>query len=503
MSPLTDDPLYIAVDLGAGSGRVVLADLSAERFSFDELRRFSYPPSYVDGHLRWDFPKIIDEIRIGLAACGNRANDLGRRIFSIGVDSWGVDYGLIDSAGTLIENPVCYRDERTQGVVDLVFTKVSRDEIFQRTGVQFLQFNTLFQLYAQSELGDGIPDRASRMLMIPDLVNLFLTGTTVSEYTNATTTQMLNAACGDWDHELMGRLGLPTRLCGEVVPAGSDLSLISSSLARELGLEDVRVTATATHDTASAVAGTPLEDDWAYISSGTWSLVGIERANPLINSEVAKSNFTNEGGAFGSIRLLKNVMGLWILESCRKEWAKNGSTANYESLLNEVASIETSAPVIFPDDPRFFNPPSMLNTISTQLSEYGCIDDFSVNNAASIAKTVLDSLALRYASVIRTIESLIGRKVRGVHIVGGGSRNDYLNQATATATGLPVKAGPVEATVSGNVLVQAIAAGRFESLAEARRYSRERYKFKEYEPTSSSAWEETARRYREIESRYQ
>jgi rhamnulokinase len=314
---------------------------------------------------------------------------------------------------------------------------------------------------------------------------------------------MLNAESGDWDHELMERLGLATRLCCEVVPAGSDLSMISRSLARELGLEDVRVTATPTHDTASAVAGTPLEDDWAYISSGTWSLVGIERASPLINSEVAKSNFTNEGGAFGSIRFLKNVMGLWILESCRNEWAQNGRNVDYESLLNEIASIEDSSAAIFPDDPRLFNPPSMLEAITTQLSESGCTVDFISQNAASVAKTVLDSLALRYASVIRTIELLTGRKIRGVHIVGGGSRNDYLNQATATATGLPVKAGPVEATVTGNVLVQAIATSRFESLAEAREYLRERYQLKEYEPTPSKAWEETARRYEEIERLYQ
>lgn len=502
MSPLTDDPLYIAVDLGAGSGRVFLADLSPGRFCFEELRRFSYPPSYVDGHLRWDFQKIVDEIKTGLRASQHRAIKLGRRICSIGVDSWGVDYGLTDSAGTLIDNPVCYRDERTQGVMERVFAKISRDQIFQRTGIQFLRFNTLFQLYAQSELGGGIPVRASRMLMIPDLVNLFLTGTAVSEYTNATTTQMLNALSGEWDHELMDRLGLPTRLCCEVVPAGFDLGLLTRSLGRDLRLEDVRVTATATHDTASAVAGTPMDDDWAYISSGTWSLVGIDRDSPLINDQVAKFNFTNEGGTFKSFRFLKNVMGLWILESCRREWAQNGSTMDYEPLLSEVATTETSAAVIFPDDPRLFNPPSMLNAISTQLSECRCKVDFSFQNAAAVAKTVLDSLALRYASVIRTIESLTGRKIRGVHIVGGGSRNDYLNQATASATGLPVKAGPVEATVTGNVLVQAITAGRFGSLAEARKYLRERYQLKEYEPSPSKAWEEAASRYEEIERLY-
>jgi rhamnulokinase len=500
---VTDDPLYIAVDLGAGSGRVFLADLSADRFSFEELRRFIYPPIYVDRHLRWDFPKILNEVKAGLQACGRRAGDLGRRICSIGVDSWGVDYGLIDSAGVLVENPVCYRDERTSRVMERVFKIISREEIFERTGIQFLQFNTLFQLYAQAQTEGGIPDCAARMLMIPDLVNLSLTGTAVSEYTNATTTQMLNAMTGSWDRELIERLGLPSRLCCDVVASGSDLGPMSRAIAGELCLDDVRLTAPATHDTASAIAGTPLEDDWAYISSGTWSLVGIERGRPLINNQVAQSNFTNEGGAFRSFRFLKNVMGLWILESCRNEWVQSGRNVDYESLLSEVASTDDCRAVIFPDDPRLFNPPSMLDAISTQLAENGCSDHLSSETIAFIARTVLDSLALRYASVVRAIESLTGRRIKGVHIVGGGSRNDFLNQATATATGLPVRAGPIEATVIGNVLVQAIAAGRFKSLAEARRYVREHQQLREYTPNPSQPLEEAAKRYEEIESRYQ
>jgi rhamnulokinase len=499
---VTDDPLYIAVDLGAGSGRVFLADLAENRFSLEELRRFSYPPRYVDRRLTWDFPKILQEIKIGLDKCGRWANDRGRQICSIGVDSWGVDYGLIDSNGMLIQNPVCYRDERTRGTMERVFTIIPREEIFERTGIQFLQFNTLFQLYAHSQLENGIPDNAARMLMIPDLVNLFLTGTAVSEYTNASTTQMLNAMTGKWEGEFIERLGLPSRLFCEVVPAASDLGPITRIISEDLSLKDLRVTATATHDTASAVAGTPLEDGWVYISSGTWSLVGIELDKPLINNEVAKSNFTNEGGAFGSLRFLKNVMGLWILESCRSEWAQTGRNVDYESLLSEVASVENGNAIIFPDDPRLFNPPSMLNAIEEQLQENGYTNP-RTQEPPFIAKTILDSLALRYASVVRTIESLTGRKVQGIHIVGGGSRNDYLNQATATATGLPVKAGPVEATVIGNALVQAIAGGRFESLAKARSYVREHFQSKEYGPILSRAWEEAAKRYDEIESQHQ
>ena len=499
---MTDDPLFIAVDLGAGSGRVFLTDFGEDRFGLEEVRRFNYPPSYVDRHLRWDFPKILEEIKIGLHACGGRANDIGRRICSIGVDSWGVDYGLVDSASALIQNPVCYRDERTDGMMERVFTIIPREEIFARTGIQFLQLNTLFQLFAQSQIENGIPDSATRMLMIPDLVNLFLTGQAVSEYTNSTTTQLLNAITGKWDKELTDPLGLPSRLFCEIVPAGSDLGPMTRRVDDELCLRDVRVTATASHDTASAIAGTPLDNGWAYISSGTWSLVGVELENPLINRAVAESNFTNEGGAFGSVRFLKNVMGLWILESCRREWAQSRRNVDYESLLSDVASIEDGCALIFPDDLRLFNPPSMLNAIQEQLQENGFVDRIMIHEPTFIAKTILNSLALRYASVVRTIESLTGRKIQGIHIVGGGSRNDYLNQATATATGLPVRAGSVEATVIGNALIQSIADGRFESLAEARRYVREHFQSKEYDPIPSRAWEEAKERYEEIDGRY-
>ena len=497
---MIDDPLYIAVDLGAGSGRVFLVDVAPDGLRLEELRRFTYPATQLDRLLRWDFPKIFDEIKAGLKNAGQRARELGRRIVSVGVDSWAVDYGLIDARGELIENPVCYRDQRTQGVMEQVFARVPREEIFERTGIQFLPFNTLFQLHAHA--ADGMPDEAIQLLMIPDLVNFFLTGRAVTEYTNATTTQIVNAGSGTWDREMIDRLELPSSLLCEIVPPGSDLGLLKPALADELSLEGVRVVAPATHDTASAVAGTPLQDGWAYVSSGTWSLVGVERETPLINSKVARSNLTNEGGAFGTIRFLKNVMGLWILESCRREWSEHGIYVDYESLLEEVSPIEGRDAIIYPDDQRYFNPPVMLDAINQQLVENGFSDQVTASNPAFITRTILDSLALRYASVLRTIESLTGRKIEGVHIVGGGSRNEYLNQATATTTGLPVRAGPVEATVIGNVLVQAIAARRFASLADARRYVGEHAQLRTYEPRPSRAWEEAARRYEEIERRY-
>jgi rhamnulokinase len=427
-----------------------------------------------------------------------RAQAAGRTVRSVGVDSWAVDYGLLDAGGQLIENPVCYRDGRTRGAMDEVFEVVPREELFARTGIQFLELNTLYQLRAHAR--EGFPVDAARLLLIPDLINFFLTGRAACEYTNATTTQLVGARTGGWDFELIERLGLPRRLLPEIVPAGTDLGALAPAFADELGLGGVRVVAPATHDTGSAVAGAPLADGWAYISSGTWSLVGVERAGPLLSAEVARHNFTNEGGAFGTVRFLKNVMGLWLFESCRAEWAARGDVLEYDELLGQVGDIKEHPGFIFPDDPRLFNPPSMLEALAAQFEETG--QRVSTEDPAVLTKVILDSLAFRYASVLRTIESLTGRRVEGVQIVGGGSRNDYLNQATADASGRPVLAGPVEATVTGNVLVQAIAAGRFASLAEARRHVSENVSPRRFEPRVTREAQEASRRYAETETRY-
>ena len=488
-----NDSLYIAVDLGAGSGRVFLAGLSPGELLFEEIRRFRYPPSRTDGHLRWDLSTIFEEIKTGLKDAGTRARQLRRPIQSIGVDSWGVDYGLVDRGGELVEQPVCYRDERTEGSMDKVFANVPRETIFERTGIQFLVFNTLFQLHAHVE--SGIPKSATQLLLIPDLINFFLTGQAVTEYTNATTTQLVHARTGTWDRELMVRLGLPLELFAEIAPVGSVLGPLKPQLAAELDLGGVTVVVPATHDTGSAVAGAPLEDGWAYISSGTWSLVGVERREVLIDPEVARHNFTNEGGAFGTIRFLKNVMGLWIIESCRKEWRNQGLDVEYDRLLSQIETLDDSPALIFPDEQRFLNPPSMLEAVTDQLSAAGWLGPFE---PPAITKAILDSLALRYASVVRTIEELTGQSIAGIQIVGGGSRNDYLNQATANATGLPVVAGPVEATVIGNVLVQAIAAGRFASLAEGRQHVRENIRPAKFKPHTSLKWEAAAQRYETV-----
>jgi rhamnulokinase len=484
------EPHYLAFDLGAGSGRAMLGRVSDAGLELREVHRFHYAPVTSDGHLRWPFARILEGIEAGLVAAQRAA--LGP-IESLGVDSWAVDYGLVDEAGRLLEDPISYRDHRTDGAVERLSRDLSRHEIFARTGIQFLQFNTLFQLHAH--VREGLPPGARRLLMIPDLVHHALCGSITGEYTNASTTQLLDVRTRAWADDLIERLGLPRELMPELVPPGTRLGVLDARLQRELATGPIRVTAPATHDTASAVAGTPLEPGWAYISSGTWSLVGVEREVPLQGEAVGRANFTNEGGACSTIRFLKNVMGLWILESCRREWESAGRPSDLAELLQAAAALEHNPGVVFPDDPRFFNPASMTAEIQAAL---GATGQPVRDEPAQLTRVILDSLALRCASVVETIESLSGERVPGIHVVGGGCRNAHLNQATADAAGRPVLAGPVEATATGNLLLQAIAAGQLRSLAVGRRLVATPMRF---EPRARTALEAVSGRYREIEAR--
>jgi rhamnulokinase len=469
--------LHLAVDLGAGSGRVMLGGLGEDGLRLQEIHRFTYPPAERHGHLRWDVDHIWASIKVGLQAAPAAAKELGAEIASVGVDSWGVDYGLVDAAGALVEEPVCYRDPKRTALMAEVLERVPRDRMFAHTGIQFLPFNTVYQLYAHAK--EGIPSDAATLLMMPDLFHARLADTAKGEYTNATTTQLLDPHTGQWDDDLFRSLGLPRELMPELAQPGDSLGVLRPALQAELGLPPLSVIAPATHDTGSAVAGTPLRAGWAYISSGTWSLVGVERPEALINPEVARASFTNEGGAFGTIRFLKNVMGLWILESCRREWTEKGLVSDYSALLQAAAAFDRPQGVVFPDAPRFFNPPSMRAAVRDALVESG---QPAPEDPARLTRVILDSLALRYASVLASIERLTGASIPGVHVVGGGSLNEYLNQATADATGKPVLAGPVEATAVGNVLVQAIASGAAASLDEARNGLARRMDLREFGP---------------------
>jgi len=460
----------------------------------EEVHRFHYAPALESGRLRWPFGLILDGLKQGLALARDAA---GGRLTTVGVDSWGVDYGLLDAGGRLIEDPVCYRDHRTDGAMERIFRKVPRGEIFQRTGIQFLQFNTLFQLAVH--VREGLPAGARRLLMIPDLCHQALCGSACGEYTNASTTQLIDVRTRRWAEDLFSRLGLPREIMPDVATPGTDLGELRPALQKELGVGPLRVLAPATHDTGSAVVGTPLEPGWAYISSGTWSLVGVELPAPLVSDDVARANFTNEGGAGGTIRFLKNVMGLWILDSCRQEWEERGLSGDLETLLDAAAAIERSPGLIFPDHPRFFNPGSMTAEVQGALAETG---QPVPDDPARLTRVILDSLAFRYASIVRTIEALTGEAIPGIHVVGGGGRNEYLDQAAADASGRPVLAGPGEATATGNVLLQAVASGELASIADGRRLVARATRPRRFEPRERPGWKEAAERYREIEGRF-
>ncbi len=492
-----DASFHLAVDLGAGSGRVVLGRLDRRGLVLDEVHRFHYPPATSTGRLRWPFGRILDGLKEGLASGQRVAEERRGSIATVGVDSWGVDYGLLDAGGRLLEDPVCYRDHRTDGAMERVLRIVPREEIFHRTGIQFQQLNTLFQLHVH--VRDGLPAGARRLLLIPDLCHQALCGSLSGEYTNASTTQLLDVRTRRWADDLFSRLSLPREIMPDVVAPGTELGELRPVLQKELGVGPLRVLAPATHDTGSAVAGTPLAPGWAYVSSGTWSLVGVERSSPLVSDAVARANFTNEGGVFGTIRFLKNVMGLWILDSCRHEWVERGLSADLEGLLAAAGSIERPPGLVFPDHPRFFNPVNMTGELQGALAETG---QRVPDDPARITRVVLDSLAFRYASVVRTIEALTGETIPGLHIVGGGCQNDYLNQATADAACRPVLAGPAEATATGNLLLQSVASGGLASLAEGRRLVERAVRPRRHEPRERPGWKDAAERYREIEGRY-
>jgi rhamnulokinase len=474
------------VDLGAGSGRVILGRFGKEKLELEELHRFPNSVARSGGHERWNTASLFAEIVDGLA----KLPDRGRGVASVGVDTWAVDYGLFDGAGRLLEEPICYRDERTLGVPERVFEIVPREEIFARTGIATQPFNTLFQLFAHRNDGSW-PREAERLLMMPDILHYFLCGRMAGERTNASTTQMLAVDSGDWDRELCRRLDLPDSILPPVVAPGTVLGELSPDLARRLGVSPIDIVAPATHDTGSAVAGTPLEEGWAYISSGTWSLVGVETPSPIVTEEALAENFTNERGVGGSFRFLSNVMGLWILEECARTWRK-GRELSSEEISSGVASAPAFAGFVFPDDPRFFYPTDMTQAVRGYLQETG---QQAAAEPFGLARVVLESLALRCGSVLASVERLTGRILRGIRVVGGGSRNEFLNQAIADATGLEVLAGPAEATAVGNLLAQALAGGRFASLSEGREFLASALPSKRFRPKDREAWKKAQAAY--------
>ncbi len=474
-----EDSSFIAVDLGASSGRVIRGRFGHDQLELEELHRFENRMRPDAGALRWSTHELFAEISVGLT----RAAHSDALVRSIGVDTWGVDYGLFDGTGQLIEEPIAYRDARTDAVFDQVFPLAPRAEIYRATGIQLMAINTLFQLFAHVR-SECWPTTTARLLTMPDVFHHLLCGSDVGEWTHATTTQMVRHDTRDWDRELLRRLGIPVSILPRLVMPGTRLGMLTEEVARATGLRDCEVVAPGSHDTASAVAGTPLADDVAYVSSGTWSLLGVELRAPLVTDEAQAENFTNEGGVGGTIRFLKNITGMWIVEGCRQSWKEHGHEISWESLHAAIARAPAWGGVIVPDDPLFFHPTDMVAAVQQFLRE---TQQPAPDEPGALARIVLESLALRYADVIATIARLTGRAIRALRIIGGGSRNDFLNQATADVTGLTLLAGPVEATAIGNLLVQAITAGRFGDLAEARAYVAQMVPARHYEPRSAGA----------------
>ncbi|WP_427118176.1 rhamnulokinase [Pseudarthrobacter scleromae] len=443
--------VFAAVDIGASSGRVILGRVNAggeNSVELEVVHRFPNGVVEIDGGLRWDFNALFAEVLKGLSAAATVAAVQGERVASIGIDTWAVDYGLVNAAGELTAQPFSYRDDRSRTAVEPVHRKLDPARLYGTTGLQFLQFNTIYQLASEPDL-DGL-----QALLIPDLIAFLLTGQRRTEATNASTTGLFDAVAGEWATEFLTALGLRKDLFPPLVQPGETVGTLLPAIAAHVGLpQDTEVVAVGSHDTASAVAAVPAqEENFAYISSGTWSLVGLELKHPVLTEASREANFTNERGVDGTIRYLRNMGGLWLLSECQRTWASEGFRPELPALLSAAAALPPGGPHINPDDPYFIAPDNMPDRIRAAVRRTG---EVLANDPAAITRCIMDSLAAGYARTIRDAE----RSVDVVHVVGGGSQNRLLCQLTADATGRKVVAGPVEATALGNVLVQARAAG--------------------------------------------
>ena len=478
---------YLAFDLGAESGRAVLGQLHADVITTKEVHRFANEPVHYGGSLHWDAPRLWLEIRKAL--CGLQEVQLS----GIGVDTWGVDYALLGENGELLQNPFHYRDKRTDGAMEQVFQLISKEEIYRETGIQFMPINTLFQLYAMKRGTPHLLSAARTFLTMPDLFHYWLTGKARCEFTNATTTQMVSAVSRSWSQQVMKKLDLPLGLPAPMVEPGTVVGALTAQAASGTALAETPVIAPGSHDTASAVAAVLARDDIAFLSSGTWSLIGVELDAPLINDESLQLNFTNEGGVCGTTRFLKNVMGLWMLQCCRNRWAAEGHEYGYSELMDLALGEAGFRHLVDPNDESFLHPESMP----------GAIDKFCERTQqprpvtpGAYARTVLESLALKYAAVIGEIEHLTQKAIKQIRIIGGGSKNRLLNQFTADATGRRVVAGPAEATALGNIAMQVLASGHANSLSHVRAMIDHSFPTEVFEPRETDKWEQHLIRFR-------
>lgn len=481
---------YLAFDIGAESGRALVGTLESSRLVLEEVRRFPNEPVRVQAHFHWDVLRLFAEIKKGLSQVSAK---YGSDLKSLAIDTWGVDFGLLDENDELLGNPYHYRDERTNGMMEEAFKLVPRQRIFEQTGIQFMQINTLFQLLALKKYRPGLLNQAKTFLQTPDLLKYFLTGEKESEFTIATTSQAFNPFHANWAYDILNKVGIPTTMFQKIRQPGSITGPLLPQVARETGVGRVHVVAVGSHDTACAVAAVPAQnDDFMYISCGTWSLVGAEVKAPVINAQTLMNDFTNEGGVGGTFRLLKNVSGLWLVQECRRTWERSGNALGYSEIAEIARSAEPLAAFIRPNHPAFLNPEDMPATIQIYCR------DTSQNvpqTKGEIVRCALESLALEYRSVLEKLEGILNKRLPVIHMVGGGINNELLCQFTANATGRQVLAGPVEATATGNLLVQAMALGEIKNVAELRSVVRSSFVLRSYEPENVERWEEAYRKY--------
>ena len=484
---------YLGVDLGAESGRVVAGLFDGQRIRLDEQHRFPNGPVSLGGTLRWNVISLWSEIQTGLA---KSAQTFGENIASVGVDTWGVDYVLLSKGDEFLGHPWNYRDPRTKGMLDKAFSKIAREEIFRQTGLQFMEINTLYQLLAMQEQSPELLRQAELFLMMPDFFHWCLSGSRVVEFTNATTSQCLHATERNWAWDLLRDFQLPTEMFPEVVMPGTNLGKLRPEIAQRCGMSRIDVITPATHDTGAAVAAIPTDHtgsaNWAYISSGTWSLMGVETAQAVLTPKALQYNVTNEGGIDGTYRLLKNIMGLWLVQECRRSFERQGNPLDYGQLAQAASEAEPFRSLIEPDDNAFLSPPDMPTAIREWCQSHG---QPQPETAGQLVRCALESLALKYRKVLGWLEELTGTPVEVIHIVGGGTQNELLNQFTADACGKPVVTGPVEATALGNVLIQARSAGEIGTLSEIRTVVKNSFDLKTYEPQHADAWQSAYERF--------
>jgi len=474
---------YIAVDLGAESGRVMLGTITDNRLSLAELHRFSNGPTEEQGTLRWDFDRLLSEIKVGI---GKAAQAASGEILGIGVDTWGVDFGLIGPDGKLLEAPYHYRDSRTNGMMDKAFEQMPKREVYQNTGIQFMQLNSLYQVLAM-RLAESDPlAKAEKLVFVADLISYFLCGKVFGEYTLSSTSQMMDMTTGQWSEPIFEKLGLPMSIMPEIVMPGTVVGELTDAVAAEIGCGKIPVIAIGSHDTASAVLGVPgAGANWAYLSSGTWSLMGVELPQAIVNDKSFKHEFTNEGGVENTIRLLKNIMGLWLVQECKRQWQREGQDLSYSEMAAMASQAEPFFGHIDCDCSDFLAPGDMPTRINKYLSDTG---QKPTDDKGQMIRLILESLALKYRHTIEAIEDVTGAPIDVLHVVGGGIQNELLCQFAANAIGKKVVTGPIEATASGNILMQAKATGQIQSIEEARQVVRNSFDLKEYQPQDAAVW---------------